>query len=48
MAFTFFGVSSHTLLLGYIMPYTVHNPVSISTIGLAYFAFARHYLRNLS
>ena len=47
MTITFFGVASQRLLLplfdGLYGPY----PVRISTIGLAYSAFARHYSRNL-
>ena len=47
MTLTFFGVASQRLLLplfdGLYGPY----PVRISTIGLAYSAFARHYSRNL-
>ena len=44
---TFYGVLSHTLLLTFVILIPVHNPESISTLGLASSAFARHYLRNL-
>ena len=44
---TFFGWASHLILLNPHVPYAVLNPASISTRGLASFAFARHYSRNL-
>ena len=47
MTFTFFGVAFQLLLLWYTIHGTVHYPVGISTNGLASFAFARHYSRNL-
>ena len=47
MTFTFFGVAFQLLLLWYTMHGTVHYPKNISTLGLASFAFARHYSRNL-
>ena len=47
MALTFFGVLSHTLQLASTILLLVLNPESISTLGLASSAFARHYLRNL-
>ena len=43
MALTFFGVLSHTLRLTCMMLVLVLNPESISTLGLASSAFARHY-----
>ena len=47
MTLTFFGMSSHTFQLTTQSPKCCPNPESISTLGLASFAFARHYLRNL-
>ena len=47
MTFTFFGAAFQLLLLWYTIHITVHYPNGISTIGLASFAFARHYSRNL-
>ena len=44
---TFYGWASHLILLDLQVPYAVHYPKSISTLGLASFAFARHYSRNL-
>ena len=44
---TSFGYASHRIRLSSSIPYTVHNPKSISTLGLASSAFARHYSRNL-
>ena len=44
---TFFGGLSHALRVHLILPFSVHNPKSISTLGLASFAFARRYSRNL-
>ncbi len=43
MALTFFGVLSHTLQLTSQVINAVRNPESISTLGLASSAFARHY-----
>ena len=47
MTLTFSGGLSHTLQLKTYMLFAVLNPNQISSIGLASFAFARHYLRNL-
>ena len=47
MTFTFFGCAFQRILLRYTIHVTVHYPVGISTRGLASFAFARHYSRNL-
>ena len=47
MTLTFFGPTSHWVRLTSTIPYAVHNPVSISTCGLASSAFARRYSRNL-
>ena len=47
MTLTFFGPTSHWVRLTSTIPYAVHNPVSISTPGLASFAFARRYSQNL-
>ena len=47
MTFTFFGYAFQRILLWYTMHGTVHYPTGISTRGLASFAFARHYSRNL-
>ena len=44
---TFYGWASHLILLSLIVPYAVLYPECISTLGLASFAFARHYSRNL-
>ena len=44
---TFYGWASHLILLSPQVLYAVRNPVGISTRGLASFAFARHYSRNL-
>ena len=44
---TLFGRVSHRVRLSSTIPYSVHNPESISTPGLASSAFARHYSRNL-
>ena len=44
---TFFGWASHLILLSLQVPFTVRNPKCISTLGLASFAFARHYSQNL-
>ena len=43
---TFFGGLSHALRVHLILPFSVHNPKSISTLGLASFAFARRYSGN--
>ena len=45
--FTFYGWASQLILLSLKVPYAVHYPACISTCGLASFAFARHYSRNL-
>ena len=42
-----YGCASHHIRLSAVIQFTVHNPKSISTLGLASFAFARHYSRNL-
>ena len=47
MTLTFFGPTSHWVRLASTIPFAVHNPVSISTCGLASSAFARRYSRNL-
>ena len=47
MTFTFFGCAFQRILLWYTIHITVHYPTGISTRGLASFAFARHYSRNL-
>ena len=44
---TFYGWASHLILLSFSVPYAVLYPAGISTRGLASFAFARHYSRNL-
>ena len=44
---TFFGWLSHTILLSLCNTVFCPNPESITTLGLASSAFARHYLRNL-
>ena len=41
------GYASQRIQLSITVTYAVHYPVRISTHGLAYSAFARHYLRNL-
>ena len=41
------GHASHRVRLSSVIPRSVHNPISISTYGLASCAFARHYSRNL-
>ena len=55
--YTLFDINdaAELLILNQRFPYTrwllfsvaVHNPKRISSLGLASFAFARHYLRNL-
>ena len=45
--FTSFGWLSHTIRLCSVIIYRGPNPKSISTLGLASSAFARHYSRNL-
>ena len=47
MTITFSGWLSHTILLSPQIHIAVRNPKRISSLGLASFAFARHYLRNL-
>ena len=47
MTITFSGWLSHTILLSPQIHSAVRNPKRISSLGLASFAFARHYLRNL-
>ena len=47
MTITFSGWLSHTILLSLQIHIAVRNPKKISSLGLASFAFARHYLRNL-
>ena len=44
---TFFGRPSHVVLLYFVITLRGPNPNSISTLGLASSAFARHYSRNL-
>ena len=44
---TLFGQPSHAVRLHLILLSAVHNPKGISTSGLACFAFARHYSRNI-
>ena len=44
---TFYGLSSHTVQLQLRVDYAVQNPGNITTPGLASFAFARRYWRNL-
>ena len=44
---TLFGYASHRIPLRFRVTYAVHYPESITTLGLASSAFARHYLRNL-
>ena len=44
---TFFGWTSHSILLSLNNIVRCPNPESITTLGLASSAFARHYLRNL-
>ena len=44
---TFYGWASHLILLSRQVPYAVLYPEGISTLGLAWFVFARHYSRNL-
>ena len=45
---TFFGWTSHSIPLNLYNTVFCPNPESITTLGLASSAFARHYLRNLS
>ena len=45
---TFFGWTSHSIPLNLYNALFCPNPESITTLGLASSAFARHYLRNLS
>ena len=47
MTITFFGMSSHTFHLELDNAKCCPNPESIATLGLASFAFARHYSQNL-
>ena len=47
MTLTFFGWLSHAIQLCSGVTYAVHNPRCITTSGLAFSAFARHYSRNL-
>ena len=47
MTLTFFGWLSHTIQLCFSVTFAVHNPECITTLGLAFSAFARHYSRNL-
>ena len=44
---TFFDLPSHAILLSLNNTVFCPNPESITTLGLASSAFARHYLRNL-
>ena len=44
---TFFGWTSHSIPLNLYNAVFCPNPESITTLGLASSAFARHYLRNL-
>ena len=44
---TFYGWTSHFILLSIIDALRCPNPEGITTLGLASSAFARHYLRNL-
>ena len=44
---TFFGLPSHAIPLNLVDTFFCPNPESITTLGLASSAFARHYLRNL-
>ena len=44
---TSFGWLSHAIRLRFDIPYHGPNPASITTRGLASFAFARHYSQNL-
>ena len=44
---TFSGWLSHAILLHFVIVHCGPNPKSISTLGLASSAFARHYSRNL-
>ena len=44
---TFFGWTSHSIPLNLYNTAFCPNPESITTLGLASSAFARHYLRNL-
>ena len=44
---TFFDLPSHAILLNLDNTVLCPNPESITTLGLASSAFARHYLRNL-
>ena len=45
---TFFDWTSHSIRLNLNNTFRCPNPKSITTLGLASSAFARHYLRNLS
>ena len=45
-AFTFSGPHSHVVLLKLCIPSAVRNPGRISTSGLAFSAFARHYFSS--
>ena len=45
--FTFYGMPSHTFLLSLVDAKCSPYPESVSTLGLASFAFARHYSQNL-
>ena len=47
MTLTFFGWLSHAIQLCFSVTYAVLNPECITTLGLAFSAFARHYSRNL-
>ena len=47
VALTLYGRPSHAVLLKSFLHVAVRNPNDVSTIGLAFSAFARHYLRNL-
>ena len=47
MALTLCGRPSHAVQLKMLTHVAVRNPENIATFGLAYSAFARHYLRNL-
>ena len=47
VALTLSGRPSHAVLLEITLHVAVRNPGDIATSGLAYSAFARHYLRNL-
>ena len=47
VALTLCGRPSHAVLLEIVNRIAVRNPKDVATFGLAFSAFARHYLRNL-